>query len=291
MSIRDRPLPKGHPQTPERIRRFLSKKPRHWLDWYEGRYKNPEGGPVNFSPGELTDDQLREVDAMIQVENELIDEAVGRVVAFLRERGLDQDTDIVFTSDHGELQGDHGLLFKGPYHVESLMRVPLIWRPAPSAAIDPAVVDEPVGLVDLAPTFCAIAGISPSNEFQGEPLPTARGSKRERVITTFDSQFAAVGMHLRTIYRDGFICTAYEPSTRDRGGRFRLYWSVWGHGSQVPNYDGSEGELYDLSVDPNQWENLWQDPSRRSLRNDLVADLRAHLPKERLPRLVARAPT
>ena len=42
------------------------------------------------------------------------------------------------------------------------MRVPLIWRPAPSAAVAPAVIDEPVGLVDLAPTFCAIAGIAPA---------------------------------------------------------------------------------------------------------------------------------
>ncbi len=38
---------------------------------------------------------------------------------------------MVFTTDHGELQGDFGLLFKGPYHVDALMRLPLVWRPAP----------------------------------------------------------------------------------------------------------------------------------------------------------------
>ena len=120
---------------------------------------------------------------------------------------------------------------------------------------------------------------------QGEPLPTGRGSRRERVITTFDSQFARVGMHLRTIYRDGMICTAYEPSTVDRGGRFPLMSALWLRGSRIPRYDGSEGELYDVRNDPEQWENLWDDPSRRRLRDELCADLRAHLPEERLPRL------
>ena len=289
--FRDRALPAGHPGSPERIRAILSKKPRHWLDWYEGRHKNPEGGPTNFRPGRLEHDQLREIDHMIQVENELVDDAVGRVMRFLAQAGIDDDTDVFFTSDHGELQGDFGLMFKGPYHVESLMRVPLVWRPAPSSDAVPAIIDEPVGLVDLAPTFCAIAGVAAPSEMQGAPLPIEKGSKRERVITTFDSQFASIGMHLRTMYRDGMIVTMYEPSTTDRGGRFPFYSSVWLRGSTLPRYDGTEGELYDLRNDPRQWENLWDDPSRRALRDDLVADLRASLPRERLPRLRVAAPT
>jgi len=228
---------------------------------------------------------------MIQVENELVDDAVGRVMRFLAEAGLDEDTDVVFTSDHGELQGDFGLMFKGPYHVDALMRVPLVWRPAPSSGIAPAIVDEPVGLVDLAPTFCAIAGTSAPSEMQGAPLPTEKGSNRERVITTFDSQFSSIGMHLRTMYSGGMVVTIYEPSTTDRGGRFPFYSSIWLRGSLLPRYDGTEGELYDLRNDPRQWENLWDDPSRRKLRDDLVADLRANMPRERLPRLRVAAPT
>ena len=125
------------------------------------------------------------------------------------------------------------------------------------------IVDEPVGHVDLAPTFCAIAGVVPGSAMQGEPLPLGTGSRRERVITTFDSQFARVGMHLRTIYRDGMICTSYEPSTVDRGGRFPVMGALWLRGSRIPRYDGSEGELYDVRNDPEQWENLWDDPPRR----------------------------
>jgi len=213
------------------------------------------------------------------------------VLAALADRGVDDCTDIVFTSDHGDLGGHAGLIFKGPYHVDACMRVPLVWRPAPCAAIAPAVVDEPVGLVDLAPTFCAIAGVATPAAMQGEALPTAPGGRRERVITTFDSQFANVGMHLRTIYRDGMICTVYEPSTHDRGGHFPLMSALWLRQSRVPRYDGTEGELYDVRNDPEQWENLWDDPSKRQLRDDLVADLREHLPEERLPRLRIVAPT
>ena len=60
---------------------------------------------------------------------------------------------MIFTTDHGELQGDFGLLFKGPYHVDALMRLPLVWRPAPNAAVPAAEVTRPVGHLDLASTF------------------------------------------------------------------------------------------------------------------------------------------
>jgi arylsulfatase A-like enzyme len=290
-SFRDLELPDRHPGDRDAVVRVLRQKPAHWLAWYEGRFRNPEGGPVMFSPGKMTHDQVREVNAMIQVENELIDEAVGRVLAALEARGVADRTDVLFTSDHGELQGDYGLLFKGPYHVESLLRIPLIWRPAKVAGVPAAEIEEPVGHVDLAPTFCEIAGVPIPSEMQGAPLPRAAGSGRERIITTFDSQFRAVGMHLRTIYRDGYLCTVYEPRTHDRGGRFRLYWSIWGRGTRVPDYDGTEGELYDLGEDPRQFVNLWNDPARRALRDDLVRDLYAHMPHERTPPLEVAAPT
>jgi arylsulfatase A-like enzyme len=279
---RDCPLPRGHIASRSRTEARLAKKPAHWRAYWDGRYKNPEGGPNSVIPSRLSEDQLREMNAMIHVENELIDEALGRVISELVARGLDQHTDVIFTSDHGELQGEHGLVFKGPYHVDALLRVPLVWRPAPSAAIAPATVTVPVGNVALAATFCAIAGVPVPAWMDGAPLPISNtapeASGCERVISTFDSQFAPVGMHLRTIYRDGMLCTVYERSTRDEGGDFPLYWSVWGRGSEVPRYDGTEGELYDCTADPHQHDNLWAEPARRKLRDELIADLQAHLP-------------
>jgi arylsulfatase A-like enzyme len=220
----------------------------------------------------MTADQVREVNAVNAVEVELIDEAIGRVLAAIAARGWTDDVDIVFTTDHGEVQGDFGLLFKGPYHVDALMRLPLIWRPAPSSGAVPAAVDRPVGLVDLAPTFCAIAGLPVPAWMEGKPLPVdeadaaARGF--ERVLTEWDSNLFGVDVHLRSIYRDGWLCTAYLPGY---------------------SHDGTEGELYSLADDPLQQVNRWDDPACAALRSDLLADLWDHQPPmvSPLPRVVA----
>jgi arylsulfatase A-like enzyme len=287
----DLDLPPGHPGSEEEVRRVLEGKPPHWLAYWEGTWSNREGGPTDFVPGSLTHDQVREVNAKVHVMNELIDEACGRVLGRLDAKGWLDDTDVVFTTDHGELQGDFGLLYKGPFHTDALMRLPLVWRPAPSAGVDPAVVVDPVGQVDLAPTFCAIAGIEPAEWMQGAPLPAADGSPgRERALCEWDSQFPGYGMHLRTIYRDGWLCTVYEPSTAGRPNGFE---KVFGDGVLAPSgviyehsFDGpggvgvATGELYDLAEDPYQWHNLWDDPGARARRDDLITDLYANLPVE-----------
>jgi arylsulfatase A-like enzyme len=207
------------------------------------------------------------------VECELIDEALGRVLASIAQRGWTYDVDVIFTTDHGELQGDFGLLFKGPYHVDGLMRLPLVWRPAPAAGVAAATVTRPVGLVDLAPTFCEIAGIAPAPTMQGRALPTddtdADGRGFERVLTEWDSELFGVAVHLRTITRDGWVCSEYAPGYV---------------------HDGTEGELYDLASDPLQQHNRWGDPAVAALQSDLVADLRDHAPARHVPRLDVEAP-
>ena len=267
---RDVPLPAGYPETPAERERLLDEKPRHWRLWYDGTLVSNYEAPASWVPATLTADQLREVNARNAVEVELIDEALGRVLAAIAARGWADDVDIVFTTDHGELQGDFGLLFKGPYHVDGLMRLPLIWRPAPSAGIAPAVVTNPVGLVDLAPTFCAAAGLEPEPWMQGAALPASDGDPTsERVLTEWDSELFGVDVHLRTITRDRWVCTAYLPGT---------------------SHDGTEGELYDLVDDPLQQVNRWDDPSQRALRDDLTADLWDSQPEARDPRLQVEAP-
>jgi hypothetical protein len=104
-------------------------------------------------------------------------------------------------------------------------------------------------------------------------------------VCTWDSQFPGYGMHLRTIFRDGWLCTVYEPST---AGEPNGLEQTMGDRVLKPTsviYDGSEGELYDVHGDPHQWHNRWRDPSLTSLRSDLVADLRdtlAALPRRHL---------
>jgi arylsulfatase A-like enzyme len=267
---REVPLPDGYPESAAERERILDGKPRHWRLWYDGALVSNFEAPARWVPATLTADQLREVNARNAVECELIDEAIGRVLAAIAARGWTDDVDVVFTTDHGELQGDFGLLFKGPYHVDGLMRLPLVWRPAPSASIAPATVSAPVGLVDLAPTFCRMAGLEPREWMQGAALPaTDAAATSERVLTEWDSELFGVAVHLRTITRDRWVCTAYRPGTV---------------------HDGSEGELYDLVDDPLQRTNLWDDPSRRSLRDDLLADLWDNQPAVHEPRLQLQAP-
>lgn len=218
-------------------------------------------------------DQLREINAMIHVENELIDEACGRVLDYVSTRGWENDTDVVFTTDHGELQGDFGLLFKGPYHVDGLIRLPFIWRPAPSAKVPAGEVHSPVGQVDLAQTFCHIAGIAKPPWVQGMRLPTSEADANEqrrcRVITEWESEHGPVSIRLRTIFRDGWLCTVYEPGSL---------------------YAGNEGELYRVDDDPQQHDNLWDDPGFTSVKADLKEDLYAALPPQRTERLARVAP-
>lgn len=269
---RDVPLPAGYISDAAEREAVLDDKPRHWRAWYDGRIVSNFEAPLQWVPATLTPEQVREVNARNAVEVELIDEAVGRVMAAIDALGWTDDVDVVFTTDHGELQGDFGLLFKGPYHVDALMRLPLIWRPAPSAGVAPSAVTRPVGHVDLAPTFCAIAGVAAPDWMEGRVLPAddADGDARgfERVLTEWDSELFGVEVHLRTITRDGWVCTVYAPGTQ---------------------HDGTEGELYSLVDDPLQRVNRWGDGGLRSLRDDLVADLAEHQPpmKSPLPRVEA----
>jgi arylsulfatase A-like enzyme len=263
---RDLDLPAGYPVSQSEREAILDAKPRHWRLWYDGELVGNYEAPAKWVPATLTADQIREVNALAHIENELIDEAIGRVLAAIAAKGWADDLDVVFTTDHGEFQGDFGLLFKGPYHVDSLMRLPLIWRPAPSATSSSGAaaggrVTRPVGLVDLAPTFCRIAGLDVPGWMDGSPLPVddADAADRgfERVLTEWDSrQPDGTEMHLRTLTRDGWVCTTYRPGTV---------------------HDGTEGELYDLELDPRQQVNLWDDPARRSIRDDLVGDLADNL--------------
>ena len=89
------------------------------------------------------------------------------------------------------------------------------------------------------------------------------------MLTEWDSDLFGVGVHLRTITRDGWVCTTYRPGTA---------------------HDGTEGELYDLTDDPLQQINRWDDPACASTRRDLVADLRDHQPAMHSPLRRVEAP-
>ena len=266
---RDLDLPPAYLDGDE-ARRVLGSKPKHWLGYYEASLWSNLESPRDYVPADMTPDQVREINAMTHIENELIDEACQRVIDYLKAHDMYDHTDIFFTTDHGELQGDYGLMFKGPYHVDALMRLPFIWKPG-QIGVEPQVIDEPVGHVDLAPTFCAIAGIEPEH-MDGGVLPTsadeASQQGRETTMTEWASEHGPVNLSLESLYhKDGWLITRYHPG------------SV---------YEGTEGELYQMTEDPLQMENRWDDPSLASVKSDLLAELsQAHIPmrEPKRPRL------
>ena len=98
------------------------------------------------------------------------DHEIGRLLDGLRARGLDPNTIVVLTSDHGEEFGEHGSWEHGHTHFDELLHVPLVIR-APGIA--PRSRTEPVGLVDVAPTVCALAGVPAAPSFRGRDLSRA----------------------------------------------------------------------------------------------------------------------
>ena len=102
------------------------------------------------------------------------------------------------------------------------------------------------------------------------PCSTLKRRQRPAVLTEWDSVHPGGSeVHLQTVTLDGMVCTRYEAGTC---------------------HEGVEGELWDLVGDPLQRTNLWDDPVRRALRDDLVAELDALLPERPADPLRTQAP-
>jgi arylsulfatase A-like enzyme len=176
-----------------------------------------------------------------------LDHAIGRVLAVLDERGLADDTLVIVTTDHGEFLGEHQMIFKGPFGYDSLLRVPLVVR-GPGVE-QGAVVDDPVGTIDLAPTMLAAAGLDVPKWMEGRPLDDL---PREHVLTENDFNIMA-RIPLRTL------------TTK----RYKIHQYL----------EAPFGELYDLQEDPGEIVNRWDDPEYAATKSDLLAllnDVRNH---------------
>jgi len=132
----------------------------------------------------------------------LIDHNVGRILIALTEVGLAEDTIVVFTSDHGDWLGDHGLILKGPMPYEGLLRVGLIVR-GPRVPMGKRV-DDPVSTLDLGATFLDYAGASSRNIPHGASLrPLIEGDAASRAFALSEwelhPQRVAVALSIRTV--------------------------------------------------------------------------------------------
>jgi len=125
----------------------------------------------------LSDDEWRNVKAFYYALVTHIDDQIGRILAALDETGARENTLVVFTSDHGEHLGDHGLVQKGPPGLESCAHVPLIVS-CPARLRAGGVRDELIEAVDIAPTILDYCGVQAPPILQGRsfrPLLEGRG--------------------------------------------------------------------------------------------------------------------
>ncbi|MFO1266754.1 MAG: sulfatase-like hydrolase/transferase, partial [Rubrivivax sp.] len=221
-----------------------------WLHRQRDAGKAIKNSPMMFA---CTEREAREAIALNYGSIQHIDDAIGRVLAHLNAKGLERDTVVVFTSDHGDYLGDHQLLWKGPIHYQSLIRTPFIWHDP--AMPKRATSDALCSTIDIAPTILERAGLEAYHGIQGESLlPLVSGERervRDKVLIEEEGQRIFLGfdtrVRMRTLQTD----------------RHRL--SV---------YDGVRwGELYDLLEDPHEMRNLWDEPKLAALRAELISEL------------------
>lgn len=209
-----------------------------------------------------TDTQMRQLISNYYGMISLVDHNVGRILIALDELDLARNTLVIFTSDHGEWLGDHGLLLKGPMPYEGLLRVGFIAR---GPDVPPSkVVADPISTIDIAATI---------GDYAGVPMPRARHSRslRQLIETDADSrEFAysewslrdsrfGVGLDLRTV----------------RTQRYKL----------TLERNSGAGELYDLQDDPHEMDNRFDDLSFTAVRNELEAMIASRPNDERSPEL------
>ena len=138
---------------------------------------------------------------------EFLDDVIGEFLATLDREGLLDDTVVVYASDHGELAGEHGVWWKQTWH-EAATRVPLLVRtPAQRRGDAPAAdLSTAVGLVDVFPTLCGLAGIDPPGGLDGIDLSGAieTGTEPDRDPVVCDTPKArwGEGTEFRVV-RDG----------------------------------------------------------------------------------------
>ncbi len=190
-----------------------------------------------------TDEQFRDIIARYWGYCSYIDHWTGRVLDTLEQQGLADDTIVVFTSDHGEMVGSHGFVYKGAYMYDGVQRVPFIMR-APGVIPEGLQTDALGSSVDLLPTLAEMMGIEAPPETQGRsmlPLVSGQADRgREMTFTEMNSPGLGIVMARTDRYK---FCYNWKKRQVD--------------------------ELYDMQEDPLELENLAVDPEHAELAGEM----------------------
>ena len=240
LKIEDMPLPLWEDGE-------LDNKPPHQQkDFYQGG----QDGQAEPFPS-LTDMDKRERFRDYYAEIELVDDQFGRLLKYLDDIGERENTLVIFMSDHGEMNGDHGLYWKGAYFYEALVHVPLIMS-CPSKILKGIKSDVLVELVDIAPTIMELAGYEVPYYMQGKSLVPILTGKQ-------DSHH----------HKDAVYCEYYRGL---KGTHEEIFATMYFDGRyKIVNYHGKDyGELYDHETDPQEFHNLWDKPECAALKAELI---------------------
>ena len=200
----------------------------------------------------------------------LVDHEIGRLLDFLEKQGLRENTIIIFTSDHGDYQGDHHMYTKSPAMYDCLIRVPLIFS-WPGQVRENKRSEELVSHVDIMPTLLSFTRRSIPNQVQGIDLTSyLRGNYSGTVREVVFAEYGLPGEpftrqrleEMLPNYKSNPIDWAeaipWEANPISLAGRFRMARSKdW----KYVQYPGETDELYNLGNDPNELENLTDNPN------------------------------
>jgi arylsulfatase A-like enzyme len=188
-----------------------------------------------------------------------VDDNVGRVLDYLDEQGLADNTIVVYSSDQGFYLGEHGWYDKR-FMYEQSFRTPLLVR-WPGVTEAGSVEKRMVSNLDFAETFLDVAGVEISSDMQGASLaPMLRGEPVDNWRDAFYYHYYEGPPAVHTVARHYGVAT----------DRYKL----------IHYYDLDQWELFDLEHDPHELMSLYNDPNYSEVRDDLekkLAELRKEL--------------
>jgi arylsulfatase A-like enzyme len=173
----------------------------------------------------------------------LIDQRIGEIVRHLEQRGLLENTYLIYAADHGEMLGDHQLMAKMNFYAPSV-RIPAIIRPPQTAP--GLVIDTPIQAIDLPATILDVAGAKPVPDSHGRSLRPALDGGGIDAGHVFSEIQLFPGLPIFCAVSDG-------------------HWRL-----TLDAESGTVSELFHLDEDPEENRNLVGDPAHQGIQADLT---------------------
>ena len=221
----------------------------------------------------------------------LIDDQFRRLIEGLEERGLRENTLVIFLSDHGDYVGEYGLIRKGADLPEILCRIPMAMQ-GPGVKPQGLRSDVCVSLVDLLPTLCDMLGVEVPFGVQGKSILPLMQGRSDYPAGEYDVAYSESGFSgLYWDERDGLTLQA-EGACKDGYATFDCLntWTQCGQVRMVRKGDWKVQAdmmgsvyLYNLASDPLEQHNLADDPQYAQVKADMLTELTAAILKAQDP--------